>query len=346
MKEQEYVLYREDEYTYPAGFGFIPFLHAYLHEDSRTRPVMIIAPGGAYRFVAPAEGEIVARTFYDKGWNCFVLTYSTNMLDLAPLNGQPLHDISRAVRYVRRYAEKFNAAPDRLAVCGFSAAGHLCASLAVHYMDDEETNPDYAPFSNRPQAAVLSYPVISSGEFAHRDSFVALLGKDASEEMLKYMSLEIQVTKETVPCFLWATVTDDAVPVENSYFFSEALKKSGVPYALHIFSDGRHGLSVATEEWADNKHASPYTLRQSEAAAKAVREGAAPKPEGEAAIFLAMLGGAAAPSEPGAAAADDASGAAGDAGSENTLPEFTNDPNPEAAIWPELADLWLKKMLG
>ena len=116
--------------------------------------------------------------------------------------------------------------------------------------------------------------------------------------------------------------------MENGYFFSEALKKAGVPYALHVFSDGRHGLSVATQEWADNKYAAPYTLRQSEAAAKAVREGAAPKPEGEGAIFLAMLGGADA------------------ADSGEPVPEYTHSPNPEASIWPELTDSWLKKMLS
>ena len=331
MKEQEYVLYRKDDYTYEAACGFIPFLHAYLHEDSEVRPVMIISPGGGYRFVSPLEGEIVARTFFDKGWNCFVLTYSVNMLDLAPLNEQPLHDISRAVRFVRKHAGEFRIDPDKLAVCGFSAAGHLCASLAVHYMDDAEIDPEYAGISNRPQAAVLSYPVISSGEFAHRDSFTALLGKDASKESLAYMSLETQVTKDTVPCFLWATATDDLVPAENSYLFSEALKKEGVPYALHVFTDGPHGLSVATQDWADQKYAPSYTLRQNMALAEAVKAGRLPKPEGENALFFEMMFGS---------AETDSS----DSGRDDHLPDFKNEPNPEAAVWPELADRWLRKI--
>ena len=318
-------LYAEGEYTYPAAYGFEPFLTSYLHEDGGDRPCIIVAPGGGYRFVSPTEGEIVARTFYDLGYQAFVLTYTINMLDLCPLKMQPLHDISRAVRYVRKNADTFRISRDSLAVCGFSAAGHLCASLAVHYMDDVETNPDYHDISNRPDAAILSYPVITSGEFAHRDSFTALLGKDATEEELHYMSLETQVTKDTVPCFIWQTVTDELVPVENAYLMSEALKKAGVPYAMHLFTDGKHGLSVATQDWADNKYASLYNLAQIRAYADAARDGRLPLPEDKKEEFLRVFGGDQGP----------------DFGE---LPkEMKNKPNPEAAVWPILADAWLRK---
>ncbi|MBR6321868.1 MAG: alpha/beta hydrolase [Lachnospiraceae bacterium] len=326
MKETEYVLYEPGEYKYPAAYGFVPFLHSYLHEDAEIRPVVIVAPGGGYRFVSPSEGEIVARSFYEKGYQCFVLTYSINMMDLSPLNMQPLHDISRAVRYVRKNAAKFSLDPEKLAVCGFSAAGHLCASLAVHYMDDVEENPNYAGISNRPQAAVLSYPVITSGGFAHRDSFTALLGADASEEMLHYMSLETQVTKDTVPCFLWQTVTDELVPVENSFLMAEALKKEGIPFAMHLFTDGKHGISVATQDWADRKYASPYTMAQTFALAKAVEEDRIPLPEERKAQFLMMV-----------------SIFKGEVPAE-FAEQFRSEPNPEAAVWPALADAWMRKV--
>ena len=327
MKEKEFTLYAPGEYTYPAAFGFEPFLHSYLHEDEEIRPVMIIAPGGGYRFVSPSEGEIVARSFFDKGWNCFVLTYSINMLDLAPLNAQPLHDISRAVRFVRKNAESFSVDPTKLAVCGFSAAGHLCASLAVHYMDDEETNPEYQDISNKPQAAVLSYPVITSGEYAHRDSFTALLGAEASEEMLHYMSLETQVTKDTVPCFLWQTATDELVPVENSYLMAEALKKQGIPFAHHVFTDGKHGISVATQDWADHKFAPDYTMRQNRMIGEAVKNGTVSLPEAQKERVLGMLAFMNGEIDP------------------ETLPgDFRSYPNAEAAVWPALADQWLRKI--
>ena len=119
---------------------------------------------------------------------------------------------------------------------------------AIQQMSPEEA---YQNVSNRPDVAILSYPVITSGKYAHRDSFVALFGKEPSEQELDYMSLENHVTKDTPPCFLWQTVTDQTVPVENSYLFAQACAQAGVPFAQHVFSEGIHGLSVATEEWLE-----------------------------------------------------------------------------------------------
>ena len=323
MIEKNLNIYIPGEYTYPAAYGFEPFLHSYLHEDAEIRPVILIAPGGGYRFVSPSEGEIVARSFYEKGWNCFVFTYTVNSLDLAPLNAQPLHDISRTVRFVRKNAEEFRIDPERFAVCGFSAAGHLCASLAVHYQDDVEENVEYAGVSNKPQGAVLCYPVITSGEFAHRDSFTALLGADASAEMLHYMSLETQVTADTVPCFIWQTETDDLVPVENSYLMAEALRKEKIPYALHVFTDGAHGLSVATDDWADGKYQDPYTMAQTMKLIEGVKDGTIEAAEERKQEFLQIFD----PEQ-----------------REQSSDAYRPQPNPEAAVWPALADQWLRKI--
>ena len=146
----------------------------------------------------------------------------------------------------------------------FSAGAHLTGSLAVHYQDQELAKELYAEISNRPDAVILCYPVITSGEKAHRGSFDLLLGKDASEEELTWASLEKQVTTNTPPAFLWQTFTDATVPVENSILYTEACRNAGVPCELHLFMEGRHGLSLANEDWATNNigEDSNYTMMQ------------------------------------------------------------------------------------
>ena len=255
MIGEKTAIWKEGEYSYPAAYGFVPFIVSYMHEDDKIRPAMLVAPGGAYRYASPYEGNLPALEFYRAGYNVFVLAYTVNHLDEldAPLGMQPLQDISRAVRVIRAHSAQCKIDPLKIAVCGFSAGGHLCASLCVHYEDIKDPDPEYGEVSNRPDAAVLCYPVITSGEYANRESFRALLGADPDEKDLEYMSLEKHVTEDTPPCFLWQTATDASVPVENSYLFAGACRKAGVPYAHHVFSDGVHGMSVATPEWLDKE---------------------------------------------------------------------------------------------
>ena len=261
MKTDSYKIWAKHEYSYPMAFGFIPNLVSYLHDEDELKPCMIIAPGGGYRTVSPNEGELVAGKFYSKGYNVFILTYTTNLLATEPLRLQPLKDISRAVRFIRLHAVDFNIDADKLVLCGFSAGGHLCASLSVHYMDINDTG-EYSGVPNRPDAAILSYPVITAGEKGHGNSFTSLFGNNASAEELDYMSLEKHVDKDTPPCFLWHTATDELVPVENSLLFAEACKNMGVNYALHIFSDGPHGLSLADNDWASENWGADYMAEQ------------------------------------------------------------------------------------
>lgn len=320
MKKEKLVIWEEGEYGYPLAFEFVPNLVGYIHEeDTQTRPCMLVVPGGGYCVVSPTEGEIVAMEFYGKGYNAFVLTYTTNPLMLEPLKEQPMKDLSRAVRLIRSRADGYHIDPGRVFLCGFSAGGHLCASVCVHYKDVADDR--YGCFSNRPDAAILSYPVITAGDKAHRGSFQALLGADASEEQLEYMSLEKQVTPETPPCFLWQTATDDAVPVENSYLFAEALKEQGVPFAHHVFSAGRHGLSLADEKWAKGEYGDPYTMEQTLQIAEKVKNGTIPVSEEVKESFLPQF----------------------ERGKEETdalLAE--NSPNDEVVIWPVLAHQWIK----
>lgn len=317
MKTETYRIWKAEEYNYEQAYGFIPKITSYLHEDDEKRPCILIVPGGGYCVVSPTEGELVALKFYEKGYQTFVLTYTTNLLQMTPLKMQPLNDISRAVRYIRKNAEQFGVDNHKVAVCGFSAGGHLCGSLCVHYNDVRENNSEYMDISNRPDVAILSYPVITSGERAHRGSFDALLGKDAPESELEYMSLEKHVTEDTPPCFVWSTATDKDVPVENSEMFVQACKEKNVICAFHMFSNGKHGLSLANEDWAKGVHFNPYTVEQLMNVAEKAKEGDFSEPQ----ELLEMFEGSDKQQEVGS-------------------------PNPEVAVWPELADAFLKGQWG
>lgn len=325
-------IWKPDEYNYPMAMGFIPNLTAYLHKGMEIRPCMIIVPGGGYCVVSPTEGEIVAKRFYEMGYQTFVLTYTTNLLMSEPLKEQPMKDLSRAIRYVRKYAEDFHIASDRLAVCGFSAGGHLCASVCVHYSDIKESREEFQNISNRPDAAILSYPVITSGRFAHKGSFQALLGMGinpetgknectGTEKEMEYMSLEKWVSSSTPPCFLWQTADDELVPIENSALFAQACKENNVSFTYHVFSHGCHGLSLADDVWASGQYGELYTMEQTFAVLDSVKNGALPLPQKEKEELLRVF------------CVD----------SEEQLIEQT--PNSEAAIWPQLADQWLKVQL-
>lgn len=318
MKTESYKIWEPGEYSYEHAFGFVPNITSYIHEDDMKRPCILVVPGGAYCVVAPSEGELVALKFYEKGYQAFVLTYTVNFLQQVPLKLQPLKDISRAVRYIRRNADAFGVIQEELTVCGFSAGGHLCGSLCVHYEDIKEESAEYSGISNRPDSAVLSYPVITSGEKAHRGSFIALLGEDASPEELEYMSLEKQVTEKTPPCFLWATATDEAVPVENSEMYVRACREKGVPCAFHMFTSGKHGLSLADEDWANGVHMNPYTEEQLVSVMRKVHAGEVQVSERVRAEWEEM----------------EKQQKEGDA----------RVPVPEVTVWPELADAFLKNL--
>ena len=319
MDNRFYSAWKDGEYTYPAAFGFMPGFRTYLHDDEEVRPGVLVIPGGGYRMVVPTEGEIVAKRFMELGYQCFVGTYTTNLAGLATLGMQPLRDISRLMRRIRSLAGEFRLDPKRLFICGFSAGGHLCGSLAVHWQDVEEADPELARFSNRPDGAILSYPVITAGPWAHRDSFTALLGEDADPKALEYMSLETQVSEKTPPVFLWQTVTDELVPVQNTYLMAEALLKAGVSFEHHVFPRGAHGLSVSNGAWERGEDGEPYTMEQTTRLVEAVLDGRA-EVAPEVRARLEMF----AHPDPEAA------------------PAWEHKALPEVSVWPELADRWMR----
>ena len=266
-------IWEEGEYNYKAAYGFVPNIHAYLHDDEIERKCMLICPGGGYCMCVPHEAILPALEFYKQGMNVFVLTYTTDITMSVPLKNQPLMDVSRAVRFIRKNALKYHIDSSKLIICGFSAGAHVCGSLTVHYDDVKDENEKYKDVSNRPDGSILSYPVITTGEFTHIYSVWALVGQNASDEEKDYFSLEKHVDENTPPCFIWQTQTDDLVPVENSYLMAKALRKNNVPFAHYVFPTGMHGLSTANDDFIYGIKLNPYTMEQVMRAVESVKDG-------------------------------------------------------------------------
>ncbi|PHV70092.1 acetyl esterase [Sporanaerobium hydrogeniformans] len=204
---------------------------------------VVICPGGGYRFTSPREAEPIAKAWNRAGFAAFVLDYDCSTGER--LDTLPLRQLAWAVKTIRERAEEFECT-QQVAVCGFSAGGHLAASLGVFWADDERFDETTTANQRRPDAMVLSYPVISAGEFAHLGSFLNLAGEEKSEQAK--WSLENFVTEKVPPVFVWHTMDDEAVPVENTLLLSKALRKYQVSHEVHLFPHGVHGLSLATEE--------------------------------------------------------------------------------------------------
>ena len=238
-------------------------LETYIQENSpemdlnRKRRAILVCPGGGYEYVSDREKEPIAMKFFGEGFAVFTLTY-----EVAPQvrHPQPILDVSRAMWIIRENAVKWNIDTDKIAVCGFSAGGHLAASLGVLWSEEYISQLSGMPKGiNKPNAMILSYPVITSGEFAHRGSFENLLGNAATTEEVDRMSLEKRVTERTPPAFIWHTFDDACVPVENSLLFAGALREKGIPFELHIFNSGPHGLALCDEETVTiNPHAAKW----------------------------------------------------------------------------------------
>ncbi len=277
MKEFRADIWNKDEYTYEAAYGFVPNIHAYLHDEDEDsgiqRDCMLVVPGGGYCMCCQHEGELPAKVFYEQGMNTFVLTYTTDITMSVPLKKQPLNDISRAVRFIRKNAKEYGIEGKKLIICGFSAGGHVCGSLAVHFDDVKDPDPGLDSISNRPDGAILSYPVLTVGKFTHEYSMLTLLGPNPAPDEKDYYSCVKHVSENTPPCFLWQTVTDDLVPIENTYLFAMALREKNIPFAHYAFPSGHHGLTVCSEESMKGWSGGDYCMEQVMRAANAVKDG-------------------------------------------------------------------------
>lgn len=225
-------------------------------EYCEKRRAMLVIPGGGYSFTSEREAEPIARKFYADGYNTFTLYYSTTkrgedcegITDKKTGLPKPLLEASKAIAHIRRNADRYNIDPDKIAIVGFSAGGHLAATLATMWHLDfvrEAAGIEYG--ENKPNAAILSYPVISSNpEIAHMGSFDNLLyGSNNKEADKELYSADKRVSENTCPCFIWHTATDTCVPVANSLVMARALSDAKISFELHIYPEGPHGLSTA-----------------------------------------------------------------------------------------------------
>ena len=217
----------------------------YIQEDHdrlgahKVRPALIVCPGGGYYFVCPREADPPALAFSALGYNVFILTYA--VLEEAG-SCRPLRQLAETLHIIRQNSAQWHIDAGRIAVMGFSAGGHLTASLGALWNDKDLQLPDDC----QPDALLLCYPVISLLEHTHQVSSDLVSAGD--EVLREKLSVDRHITPDFPPSFIWHTVDDESVPVENSLMLMQALRREGVPFEAHLFAHGPHGISTCTQE--------------------------------------------------------------------------------------------------
>ena len=234
------------------GMEAVGNLYTYFLDSSiemrpnEKRPVILMCPGGGYEMTSDREAEPMAMQFLAMGYHVAILRYS-----VCPVRyPAALLQVAESVLYLKEHADEYHIDPEKIVVQGCSAGGHLAANYGIAWNSPFLTKlmgMENDPERLRVAGLLLCYPVITSGEKAHEESFRNLLGEQY-EEKKEELSLENQVTPDTPPTFLWHTATDETVPVENSLYFFQACLQQGVSAELHIYPVGGHGLSLANEE--------------------------------------------------------------------------------------------------
>ena len=218
--------------------GFIPSVREYLSDSKES--AVLVCPGGAYIRKAEHEGKTVAETLNDARFTAFVLDYRVSPCD----DRAPLNDVLRAIRLLR--SMNFG----KIAVMGFSAGGHAACGAATLYREaflDRDDPVDF--FSSRPDALISCYSVVSMTDHEHIGSVKNLLGEEwLNWQKRSHYSAELQVDGNTPPAFIWHTTGDGSVPVENSINLAKALAAKNVPFELHVFPGGRHGMGLAKDD--------------------------------------------------------------------------------------------------
>lgn len=234
------------------GMEAVGNLYTYFLDSSiemrpnEKRPVILMCPGGGYEMTSDREAEPMVMQFLAMGYHVAILRYS-----VCPVRyPAALLQVAESVLYLKEHADEYHIDPEKIVVQGCSAGGHLAANYGIAWNSPFLTK--LMGMENDPEqlcvaGLLLCYPVITSGEKAHEESFRNLLGEQY-EEKKEELSLENQVTPDTPPTFLWHTATDETVPVENSLYFFQACLQQGVSAELHIYPVGGHGLSLANEE--------------------------------------------------------------------------------------------------
>lgn len=237
---------------------------------NRKFPVLIIVPGGAYMWTSWREEEPIALEFLSKGFSCVVAEYATEGLDFYKENQDyskepvsafpnPLVDLSKIIAYVKEHAEEWSLDSESINVIGFSAGGNLTAQLGVYWNTDWLENlVNKSRKSYQPNSICLAYGAPHMAKEVEKDHYkqtksfgghklidYATLGTDQSLERIQMVNMIDKVTKDVPPTFIWHTMEDPYVPVASALRFASQLEEEMVPFELHIFQKGKHGLALA-----------------------------------------------------------------------------------------------------
>jgi acetyl esterase/lipase len=232
----------------------IPTLTLFFPDPAKaTGAAMVVCPGGGYEHLAPHEGATYAIWLTNQGIAAFVLKYRLGSAGYR--HPVELEDAARAVRLVRAHASEWKLDPKRVGIIGSSAGGHLASTLMTHFDAGKPGDADPVEREScRPDFAVLVYPVITmEAGLTHKGSRDNLLGKNPSPELVALLSNELQVTRDTPPCFIFHGYEDATVPVENSLNFAAAMRRAGVPCELHIYEKGKHGIGLGTPRFTPDR---------------------------------------------------------------------------------------------
>lgn len=250
--------------------GLDPTLTVYAPQKSEEikrepYPAVLIFPGGGYDYCSDREADPVALRFMGLGIASFVLRYSCVKKKFPTA----LLEALSALKYIRENADSFFVDPNKISVMGFSAGGHLAASVSNFYHDKDILSVLNATENEvKPNKSVLCYPVITSGSFTHESSILNLLADGGDENLRKKLSLETQVSDKTPETFLWHTADDGCVPIENTLYYMTALSKHKIPFEAHIYEWGGHGMSLCDETiMSEPHHVSPVNAGWVNAAA-------------------------------------------------------------------------------
>lgn len=255
-----------------SGEGCHPTLTCYTNTPfdemgKRNHRAVVICPGGGNDYCSEREGEPIAFRFLASGINAFVLRYSCvkKKFPTAAL------ECAAAIKHIRDNAEKYDIDPDKIVVAGFSAGGHLAATLA-NFWDSEILT---APLGCKPEdikvnGSMLCYPVLTSDEkFTHEGTIVNLLEDGDKDNIRELVSMEKRIHENTPPTFLWHCADDGCVRVENSLFYMTELSKNSIPFESHIYEWGGHGLALCDETTATwEGHIQPVAAGWSKLAAE------------------------------------------------------------------------------
>lgn len=212
-------------------------------EHYPQRGGVLVLPGGAYLYHGVSEGEPVAAAFAAAGYNAYLLRYSIGKHAVFPNSAA---DVCRALKLIRERAERWEQDPDKLALCGFSAGGHVAACAGTMWnRADVLAASGCQGQEGRPNALVLGYPCITVDIEGQGDMYELLRGERTMEELRELASAEKWVGPHTPPVFLWNMYHDKMVPVEHGLKFMAALAAQNVPFECHTYMDGEHACALA-----------------------------------------------------------------------------------------------------